>query len=146
MHIASFSDNNLYVPNIAQSNLENSKKTLHELQENYRIAISTLKEKELIISKQIHSGIWSNKPFTNDFFFIWPLPIIIMWLFHDLETENCLIDCAKDLRKNLQNASEDITSLFARIGTLGFLFVYIFCWHYILYLYSTDGKLSTLQE
>lgn len=57
MHIASFSDNNLYVPNIAQSNLENSKKTLHELQENYRIAISTLKEKELIISKQIHSGI-----------------------------------------------------------------------------------------
>lgn len=67
-----------------QVNLENSKKTLHELQENYRIAILTLKEKELIISKQIHS-------------------------------ENCLIDCAKDLRKNFQNASEDIASLFARI-------------------------------
>ncbi|XP_055808512.1 kinesin-like protein KIN-5B isoform X2 [Solanum dulcamara] len=67
-----------------KANLENSKKVLHELQDNYRIAISTLKEKELIISKQIHS-------------------------------ENCLIDCAKDLRKNLQNASEDITSLFARI-------------------------------
>ncbi|KAK4377543.1 hypothetical protein RND71_003839 [Anisodus tanguticus] len=67
-----------------QANLENTKKALHELQENYRIAISTLKEKELIITKQIHS-------------------------------ENCLIDCAKDLRKKLQNASEDITSLFARI-------------------------------
>ncbi|XP_075103400.1 kinesin-like protein KIN-5B isoform X2 [Nicotiana tabacum] len=67
-----------------QANLENSKKALHELQENHRIAISTLKEKEFIISKQIHS-------------------------------ENCLIDCAKDLRKNLQNASEDITSLFSRI-------------------------------
>ncbi|KAF3614841.1 ATP binding microtubule motor family protein isoform 2 [Capsicum annuum] len=67
-----------------QANLENSKKALHELQENYRVAISTLKEKELIISRQIHS-------------------------------ENYLIDYAKDLRKNLQNASEDISSLFARI-------------------------------
>ncbi|KAM3340261.1 kinesin-like protein KIN-5B [Capsicum galapagoense] len=67
-----------------QANLENSKKALHELQENYRVSISTLKEKELIISRQIHS-------------------------------ENCLIDYAKDLRKNLQNASEDISSLFARI-------------------------------
>lgn len=57
MHSASSSVNNSYLPTIAQANLENSKKALHELQENHRIAISTLKEKEFIISKQIHSGI-----------------------------------------------------------------------------------------
>jgi hypothetical protein len=41
---------------LSQINLENSNKALLELQENYRIAISTLKEKEQIISKLLYSG------------------------------------------------------------------------------------------
>ncbi|XP_057471341.1 kinesin-like protein KIN-5B [Actinidia eriantha] len=64
--------------------LENSNKALEDLQENYRVAISTLKEKEFIISKLLH-------------------------------TENSLIDRAKELRANLQNASEDISALFTKL-------------------------------
>lgn len=41
-----------------QVNLENSNRALLELQENHRVAISTLKEKEFIISKLLHSGKW----------------------------------------------------------------------------------------
>lgn len=65
-------------------NLENSNRALLELQENHRVAISTLKEKEFIISKLLHS-------------------------------ENSLIGRAKELRNDLQNASEDITLLFEKI-------------------------------
>ncbi|CAK9155209.1 unnamed protein product [Ilex paraguariensis] len=65
-------------------NLENSNKALQNLQENHKVAISTLKEKEFIISKLLHS-------------------------------ESCLIECAKELRANLHNASEDIVALFAKI-------------------------------
>ncbi|KAL8125892.1 hypothetical protein AgCh_013261 [Apium graveolens] len=65
-------------------NLENSNKVLQEVQENHRKAISMLKEKELIISKLLHS-------------------------------ENSLVESAKDLRANLQNASEDISSLYSKI-------------------------------
>ncbi|KAK9291095.1 hypothetical protein L1049_009282 [Liquidambar formosana] len=65
-------------------NLENSNKALLDLQENHRVAISKLKEKEFIISKLLHS-------------------------------ENSLIECAKELRTDLQNASDDITSLFGKI-------------------------------
>ncbi|GFZ11044.1 ATP binding microtubule motor family protein [Actinidia rufa] len=64
--------------------LENSNKALEDLQENHRVAISTLKEKEFIISKLLH-------------------------------TENSLIDRAKELRANLQNASEDISALFTKL-------------------------------
>lgn len=67
-----------------KTNLEKSDKALRDLQENYSIAISTLKEKEFIISKLLHS-------------------------------ENTLIDRTKELRTDLQNASEDITSLFGKI-------------------------------
>ncbi|EEF29376.1 kinesin-like protein KIN-5B [Ricinus communis] len=65
-------------------NLEKSKKELSDLQENHRIAISTLKIKEFIISKLLCS-------------------------------ENSLIERAKVLRTDLQTASEDITSLFAKL-------------------------------
>ncbi|KAL7248280.1 hypothetical protein ACSBR2_003069 [Camellia fascicularis] len=65
-------------------NLENSNKALEDLQEKHKVAISTLKEKEFIISKLFHS-------------------------------ENSLIDCAKEMRANLQNASEDISALFAKL-------------------------------
>ncbi|KAK9920725.1 hypothetical protein M0R45_029271 [Rubus argutus] len=58
-------------------NLENSNKALLELQENYRVAISTLKEKEQIISKLLYS--------------------------------------AKDLRTDLQTASDDISSLHEKL-------------------------------
>ncbi|KAI8556551.1 hypothetical protein RHMOL_Rhmol05G0262200 [Rhododendron molle] len=65
-------------------NLENSNKALEDLQENHRVAVATLKEKEFIISKLRHS-------------------------------ENSLIDRAKGLRANLQNASEDISALFGKL-------------------------------
>ncbi|KAB1224008.1 hypothetical protein CJ030_MR2G007944 [Morella rubra] len=65
-------------------NLEKSNKALIDLQESYRLAISTLKEKELIISKLLCS-------------------------------ENSLIERAKELRTNLQSASEDIASLFTKL-------------------------------
>lgn len=65
-------------------NLEKSNKALEDLQENYRVAVATLKEKEFIISKLLHS-------------------------------ENSLIDRAKELRANLQNASEEISALFAKL-------------------------------
>ncbi|XP_058215072.1 kinesin-like protein KIN-5B [Rhododendron vialii] len=65
-------------------NLENSNKALEDLQEKHRVAIATLKEKEFIISKLLHS-------------------------------ENSLIDRAKGLRANLQNASEDISALFRKL-------------------------------
>ncbi|KAF8397540.1 hypothetical protein HHK36_016458 [Tetracentron sinense] len=67
-----------------KTNLEKSNKALQDLQENYRVAISTLKEKEFIISNLLYS-------------------------------ENSMIEWAKELRANLQNASEDITALFGEI-------------------------------
>ncbi|KAK7853037.1 kinesin-like protein kin-5b [Quercus suber] len=65
-------------------NLESSNKALLDLQESYRLAISTLKEKEFIISKLLCS-------------------------------ENSLVENAKQLRTNLQSASEDIDSLFTKL-------------------------------
>ncbi|KAJ4972271.1 hypothetical protein NE237_005370 [Protea cynaroides] len=67
-----------------KTNLENSKKAFEDLQEQHRIAMSTLKEKEFVISNLLHS-------------------------------ENSLIERAKELRANLQYASEDITTLFGKI-------------------------------
>ncbi|KAG7964695.1 hypothetical protein I3843_09G183900 [Carya illinoinensis] len=65
-------------------NLENSNKSLLDLQENYLLAITTLKEKEFIISKLLCS-------------------------------EKSLVERAKELRTNLQDATEDISSLFAKL-------------------------------
>ncbi|KAH6805914.1 ATP binding microtubule motor family protein, partial [Perilla frutescens var. frutescens] len=65
-------------------NLEITHKSLEELKENYKMALSVLKEKESLISKLQNS-------------------------------ENNLIDCAKKLRVNLQDASEDISALFGKI-------------------------------
>ncbi|XVF08039.1 hypothetical protein REPUB_Repub06bG0191100 [Reevesia pubescens] len=65
-------------------NLEKNKKELLDLQENHRVAILALKEKEFFISKLLCS-------------------------------ENSLIKRAKELRTDLQHASEDINSLFAKL-------------------------------
>ncbi|GMJ03069.1 hypothetical protein like AT2G37420 [Hibiscus trionum] len=65
-------------------NLEKNRIELLNLQENHRVAIQTLKEKEFIISKLLCS-------------------------------ENSLIERAKELRTDLQHASEDINSLFAKL-------------------------------
>ncbi|KAL6138686.1 hypothetical protein ACLB2K_063965 [Fragaria x ananassa] len=65
-------------------NLENRNKALLELQENHQVAISALKQKELIISKLLYS-------------------------------ENLLIGRAKELRGDLQTASEDIDSLHEKL-------------------------------
>ncbi|CAB4314859.1 unnamed protein product [Prunus armeniaca] len=64
--------------------LETSNKALLDLQEKYQVAITTLKEKELIISKMLFS-------------------------------ENLLIGRAKELRTDLQNASEEINSLYEKL-------------------------------
>lgn len=48
-----------------QINLEKSNKALIDLQESYRLAISTLKEKELIISKLLCSGKRTEKSLAN---------------------------------------------------------------------------------
>ncbi|XP_052172613.1 kinesin-like protein KIN-5B [Diospyros lotus] len=65
-------------------NLENTNKALEHIQENHKIAITKLKEKEFFISQLLHS-------------------------------ENSLIDHAKELRTNLQDASEDISVLFTKL-------------------------------
>ncbi|RZC76117.1 hypothetical protein C5167_000248 [Papaver somniferum] len=65
-------------------NLENTNKAFQELQVNHKMVVSTLKEKEFIISNLLLS-------------------------------ENSIIERAKELQANLQNASEDITDLFAEI-------------------------------
>ncbi|KAI5325565.1 hypothetical protein L3X38_034639 [Prunus dulcis] len=64
--------------------LETSNKALLDLQEKYQVAITTLKEKELIISKMLLS-------------------------------ENLLIGRAKELRTDLQNASEEMNSLYEKL-------------------------------
>ncbi|KAF9593583.1 hypothetical protein IFM89_024217, partial [Coptis chinensis] len=64
--------------------LGNCNKVLQELQDNHRIALSTLKEKEYIISNL-------------------------------LQSENSIIERAKELRANLQNASEEITVMSTEI-------------------------------
>lgn len=48
-----------------QVNLENSNKTLLDLQESYRLAITMLKEKESIISKLQRSGKWTERSTQN---------------------------------------------------------------------------------
>ncbi|WCJ28250.1 ATP binding microtubule motor family protein [Euphorbia peplus] len=65
-------------------NLEKSNKELLNLQENHKVAISTIKEKESIISKLLCS-------------------------------ESSLIERAKEMRCDLQTASEDMTSLFGKL-------------------------------
>ncbi|XP_047962855.1 kinesin-like protein KIN-5B [Salvia hispanica] len=65
-------------------NLETTHKLLEDLKEKYKMALSTLKEKEALISKLQSS-------------------------------ENSLINCAKQLRVNLQDASQDISALFGKI-------------------------------
>lgn len=52
VHISDISSEILFF----QINLENSNKTLLDLQESYRLAITKLKEKEIIISKLLCSG------------------------------------------------------------------------------------------
>ncbi|KAG6430447.1 hypothetical protein SASPL_108514 [Salvia splendens] len=65
-------------------NLETTYKLLEDLKEKYKMALSTLKEKEALISKLQNS-------------------------------ENSLVSCAKQLRVNLQDASQDISALFGKI-------------------------------
>ncbi|KAI3991527.1 hypothetical protein MKX01_017146 [Papaver californicum] len=65
-------------------NFENTNRAFQELQVNHKIVVSTLKEKEFIISNLLLS-------------------------------ENSIIQRAKELQANLQNASEDITDLFTEI-------------------------------
>ncbi|KAL0409822.1 UNVERIFIED_CONTAM: Kinesin-like protein KIN-5B [Sesamum latifolium] len=67
-----------------KENLGTTRKALEDLQDNYKTALSVLKEKESVISKLQYS-------------------------------ESSLIDCAKKLRVNLQDASQDISALFGKI-------------------------------
>ncbi|KAL2599261.1 hypothetical protein GLYMA_10G045500v4 [Glycine max] len=65
-------------------NLEKTSNTLHGLQENYKLLVSTLKEKEHTISKL-------------------------------LKSENALIERAKEMCTDLQNASDDINLLSSKL-------------------------------
>ncbi|KAK2657957.1 hypothetical protein Ddye_011009 [Dipteronia dyeriana] len=87
--------------------LEDKNKALLDLQENHRIALSTLKDKEFMISKLLCSGkkvIIEKNP-------RYPLFTFTTILY----TEKSIIERAKELRAELQNASEDVTSLFEKL-------------------------------
>ncbi|XP_051130150.1 kinesin-like protein KIN-5B [Andrographis paniculata] len=67
-----------------KENLQTTRKSLEELQDDYKTALSLLKEKESTISKL-------------------------------QDSENNLVDCAKKLRVDLHDASEDLSALFGKI-------------------------------
>ncbi|KAJ1391346.1 P-loop containing nucleoside triphosphate hydrolase [Sesbania bispinosa] len=69
-------------------NFEKTSNDLHDLQENYRLVVSTLKEKECTISKL-------------------------------LKSENALIERAKEMCTDLQNASDDIDLLSSKLDHKG---------------------------
>ena len=107
------SDDNL----LLKRNLENTNKALETIQENHKIAITKLKEKEFFISQLLNSG-----KFTKFWVLEYHEPSICLQtnLMHNLsiyKTENSLIDRAKELRINLQDASEDISALSTKLGT-----------------------------
>ncbi|KAK7267545.1 hypothetical protein RIF29_20221 [Crotalaria pallida] len=70
--------------NDCKVNLEKTSNVLHDLQENYRVVVSMLKEKEHTISKL-------------------------------LKSENALIERAKEMCTDLQNASDDINLLSSKL-------------------------------
>lgn len=112
-----------------QVDLENSNKALLDLQEQHQLAISLLKEKEIIISKLRQSGslirgrtVWIK--FCHLLFFLPPISFtheklctFCVW------TENSLIGRAKEMQAELQCASEDISSLFVKLGTCGVILI-----------------------
>jgi kinesin family protein 11 len=68
-----------------QKDLEDTKNVLHDLEEKYNEAESTIKEKEYVI-------------------------------FNLLKSEKSLVDCAYNLRAELENAAADVSGLFSKIG------------------------------
>lgn len=122
MHISDISSEIIFF----QINLENCNKTLLDLQESYRLAITMLKEKEFIISKLQRSGK-STERSAQFWASCCTFPLTNFYLFIYAKTENSLIECAKELRTNLQSASEDIASLFVKLGKRSFLFPLMFC-------------------
>lgn len=102
---------------LSQISLETSNKALLDLQEKYQVAITTLKEKELIISKMLFSGKrqlrnwWENFVSLSSYLSYW-------WQMSAHITENLLIGRAKELRTDLQNASEEINSLYEKLGKI----------------------------
>lgn len=104
---------------MVQRNLDNTNKELHDLKENYIQVISKLKEREAIISKMKASG---NNSSPKASFVVWFVLLIFSW------TESTLIDRAKGLRSDLQHASNDISSLFTRLGTCCFLCLELKTW------------------
>uniref|UniRef100_A0A0D9WC38 Kinesin motor domain-containing protein n=1 Tax=Leersia perrieri TaxID=77586 RepID=A0A0D9WC38_9ORYZ len=67
-----------------QKDLEDTKNVLHDLEEKYNEAKSTIKEKEYVI-------------------------------FNLLKSEKSLVDCAYNLREELENAAADVSGLFSKI-------------------------------
>uniref|UniRef100_A0A0D9ZTH3 Kinesin motor domain-containing protein n=2 Tax=Oryza TaxID=4527 RepID=A0A0D9ZTH3_9ORYZ len=67
-----------------QKDLEDTKNVLHDLEEKYNEAKSTIKEKEYVI-------------------------------FNLLKSEKSLVDCAYNLRAELENAAADVSGLFSKI-------------------------------
>ncbi|PRQ43350.1 putative plus-end-directed kinesin ATPase [Rosa chinensis] len=107
-------------------NLENSNKALLELQENHRVAILTLKEKEHIISKLLSSGKAVEILLRRLCLFLviclltissvcLILETLVTNIYVLMKTENLIIGRAKELRTDLQTASEDISSLHEKL-------------------------------
>ncbi|VAH01322.1 unnamed protein product [Triticum turgidum subsp. durum] len=69
-----------------QKDLEDTRHALHDLEEKYSEAKSTIKEKEFVISNLQNS-------------------------------EKSLVDCAYNLRAELENAAADVSGLFSKIGS-----------------------------
>lgn len=102
---------------LSQISLETSNKALLDLQEKYQVAITTLKEKELIISKMLFSGKTDNWDIVEKIFSLFLHSFGDKCLCAHI-TENLLIGRAKELRTDLQNASEEMNSLYEKLGKI----------------------------
>lgn len=65
--------------------------------------------------------------------------------FH-FTTERSLVESAKDLRANLQNASEDITTLYSKIGIVIFSYVNFICKTLTKILTSWEFEISREEQ
>ncbi|KAF8395042.1 hypothetical protein HHK36_018981 [Tetracentron sinense] len=88
----------------SQKKLEETQHTLFDLEERYRQANGTIKEKEYLISNLLRSGKCFGASIQTGFL---PISLIL--------SEKALIERAFDLRAELENAASDVSGLFTKI-------------------------------
>lgn len=116
-------------------NFEKTSNDLHDLQENYRLVVSKLKEKECTISKLLKSGK-SIDDMLQRLYAVF-VQLTKLYALFCLWTENALIDRAKEMCTDLQNASDDINFLSSKLGMITLLFIfhqYVLCSWYVALL------------